>query len=289
MTTESLTGFHHGNTLGSIMNSSEMIPLGGYLVPPSTIVTGNSSTTSPTLILPGNPSGSSLDSVAEFKHATGLATEWSADEQRILEDGLEKYKEEPNFLKYVKIAAILPDKAVRDVALRCRWMQRKRRRAEEPNAGKKVNNRKDKQVELSLQVNMPTTLPLNMAAFPFMMHHPDQMERVPSEGISGTIIHLLKQNAQVFSQITSNLSSYKLQDNIDLFCHARKNITTILNDMRAMPGLMSQMLPLPISVNEDLVNSILPDATQSMIFGTASGSIPSRSQGVDREFHNCRD
>ncbi|KAK8490101.1 hypothetical protein V6N13_005208 [Hibiscus sabdariffa] len=280
MTTESLTGFHHGNSLGSIMNRSEMIPLGGYLVPPSTIVTGNSSTTSPTLILPGNPSGSSLDSVAEFKHATGLATEWSADEQRILEDGLEKYKEEPNFLKYVKIAAILPDKAVRDVALRCRWMQRKRRRAEEPNAGKKVNNRK---------VNMPTTLPLNMASFPFMMHHPDQMERVPSEGISGTIIHLLKQNAQVFSQITSNLSSYKLQDNIDLFGHARKNITTILNDMRAMPGLMSQMLPLPISVNEDLVNSILPDATQSMIFGTASGSIPSRSQGVDMEFHNCRD
>ncbi|GMJ03737.1 hypothetical protein like AT1G60670 [Hibiscus trionum] len=282
MTTESLTGFHNGNSLGSIMNRNEMVPLplGGYLVPPSTIVPGNSITTSPTLILPGNPSGSSFDSVAEFKQGTGLATEWSADEQRILEDGLEKYKEEPNFLKYVKIAAILPDKAVRDVALRCRWMQRKRRRAEEPNAGKKVNNRKG---------NMHTTLPRNMAAFPFMMHHPDQIERMPSEGISGTIMHLLKQNAQVFSQITSNLSSYKLQDNIDLFCHARNNITTILNDMRAMPGLMSQMLPLPMSVNEDLVNSILPDATRLMIFGTAGGSIPSRSQGADREFRDCRD
>ncbi|XP_038992364.1 uncharacterized protein LOC120115830 isoform X2 [Hibiscus syriacus] len=279
MTTESLTGFHHGNSLGSIMNRSEMIPLGGYLVPPSTILPGNSSTTSPTLILPGNPSGSSLDSIAEFKHGTGLAVEWSADEQRILEDVLEEYKEEPNFMKYVKIAAILPGKAVRDVALRCRWMQRKRRRPEEPNAGKKVNNRK---------VNMPTTLPLNMAAFPFMMHHPDQIERMPSEGISGTILHRLKQNAQVFSQIKSNLSSYKLQDNIDHFCYARNNITTILNDMRAMPGLMSQMSPLPISVDEELANSILPDASQ-LIFGTASGSIPSRSQGADREFRNCQD
>ncbi|XP_039043945.1 uncharacterized protein LOC120183287 isoform X2 [Hibiscus syriacus] len=274
MTTESLTGFHHENRLGSIMNRSEMIPLSGYK---STILPGNSSTTSPTLILPGNPSGSSHDSVAEFKHGTGLAVEWSADEQRILEDGLEKYKEEPNFMKYVKIAAILPDKAVRDVALRCWWMQRKRRRSEEPNAGKKVNNRK---------VNMPTTLPLNMAAFPFMMYHPDQIERMPSEGISGTILHLLKQNAQVFSQISSNLSSYKLQDNIDLFCYARNNITTILNNMRAMPGLMSQMSPLPISVDEDLVNSILPDASQ-LIFGTACGSIPSRSQGADRELGNC--
>ncbi|KAE8687361.1 ZZ-type zinc finger-containing protein 3, putative isoform 4 [Hibiscus syriacus] len=262
MTTESLTGFHHGNCLGSIMNGSEMIPLSGYLVPPSTILPGNSSTTSPTLILPGNPSGSSLDSVAEFKHGTGLAIEWSADEQHILEDGLEKYKEEPNFMKYVKIAAILPDKAVRDVALRCWWMQRKRKRPEELNAGKKVNNRKDKQVRSSLQVNMPTTLPLNMAAFPFMMHHLDQIERMPSEGISGTILHLLKQNAQVFSEIKSNLSSYKLQDNVDLFCYAINNITTILKDMRAMPGLMSQMSPLPVSVDEDLVNSILPDAIQ---------------------------
>ncbi|XP_022776604.1 uncharacterized protein LOC111318172 isoform X4 [Durio zibethinus] len=273
MTTESNTEFHHEDSLASIMNrhaisfqsaaidsSSEMIPMGGYFAPPPMIFPGNSSiiTTSPALIQPGNSSGSSLllDSVAGLKQDTGLAVEWSVDEQYILEDGLEKYKEEPNIMKYIKIAATLPDKTVRDVALRCRWMQ-------------------DKLVESSSKMNMPSALQQNMAAYPLMMHHLDQNERMPSEGISGTTMHLLKQNAQAFSQITSNLSAYKLQDNIDLFCHARNNITTILNDMRGMPGLMSQMPPLPVSVNEDLANSILPgasnvlpSATQSMIFGS---------------------
>ncbi|PPD99031.1 hypothetical protein GOBAR_DD03943 [Gossypium barbadense] len=139
---------------------------------------------------------------------------------------------------------------------------RKRRKPEELNAGKKVNSRKGKLVESSLKVNMPSALPQNMAAYPLMMHHLDQNGRMSSEGISGTVIHLLKQNSQAFSQITSNLSAFKLQDNIDLFCHTRNNITAILNDMRDMPGLMSRMPPLPVSINDDLAISILPGATQ---------------------------
>ncbi|KAL1179040.1 hypothetical protein V6Z11_A03G133800 [Gossypium hirsutum] len=196
------------------------------------------------------------------KHEAGFAVEWSIDEQYILEDSLEKYKDEPSIMKYIKIAATLPDKTVRDVALRCRWMQRKRRKPEELNAGKKVNSRKGKLVESSSKVNMPSALPQNMAGYPLMMHHLDQNGRMSSEGINGTVIHLLKQNSQAFSQITSNLSAFKLRDNIDLFCHTRNNITAILNDMGDMPGLMSRMPPLPESINDDLAISILPGATQ---------------------------
>ncbi|PPD73109.1 hypothetical protein GOBAR_DD29981 [Gossypium barbadense] len=89
MTTESLTGFYYGNSLGSLMKkfqsdamntSSKMIPIGGYFVPPlHMILPENSSTTSPALIQPGNPSGSSLDSVARFQHDMGFATEWSTE------------------------------------------------------------------------------------------------------------------------------------------------------------------------------------------------------------------
>ncbi|MBA0602036.1 hypothetical protein Gorai_002232 [Gossypium raimondii] len=115
-------------TTTAISSSSEMIPMGGYFAPPPMFLPGNSSiiTSSPALLQPGNSSGSSflVDSVAGLNHDTGLAVEWSVDEQYILEDGLEKYKEEPNILKYIKIAASLPEKTVRDVALRCRWMQR---------------------------------------------------------------------------------------------------------------------------------------------------------------------
>ncbi|KAB2090426.1 hypothetical protein ES319_A03G122700v1 [Gossypium barbadense] len=277
---ESNTGFYyHGDGLGSILNrhgisfqsagidsSSEMIPMSGYFASLPTILPGNSSaiTSSPALIQPGNSSGSPLllDSISGQKHEAGFAVEWSIDEQYILEDSLEKYKDEPSIMKYIKIAATLPDKTVRDVALRCRWMQRKRRKPEELNAGKKVNSRKGKLVESSSKVNMPSALPQNMAGYPLMMHHLDQNGRMSSEGINGTVIHLLKQNSQAFSQITSNLSAFKLRDNIDLFCHTRNNITAILNDMGDMPGLMSRMPPLPESINDDLAISILPGATQ---------------------------
>ncbi|XLU19254.1 hypothetical protein S245_055320, partial [Arachis hypogaea] len=49
-------------------------------------------------------------------------------------------------------------------------------------------------------------------------------------GICGPLRKLMEQNAQAFNQITNNLSSYKLQDNIDLFCRTRHNICSILNE-----------------------------------------------------------
>ena len=33
-----------------------------------------------------------------------------------------RFSDEPSIMRYIKIAATLRDKTVRDVALRCRWM-----------------------------------------------------------------------------------------------------------------------------------------------------------------------
>jgi hypothetical protein len=33
-----------------------------------------------------------------------------------------RYANEPGIMEYIKIAATLPDKTVRDVAMRCQWM-----------------------------------------------------------------------------------------------------------------------------------------------------------------------
>ncbi|KAE8654713.1 ZZ-type zinc finger-containing protein 3 [Hibiscus syriacus] len=67
--------------------SSDMIPVGGYFAPLPMFLPWNSSdfTLYPALIQPGNSSGSSflLDSVAGLKDDTGLAAEWSVDEQYI--------------------------------------------------------------------------------------------------------------------------------------------------------------------------------------------------------------
>ncbi|KAJ9159660.1 hypothetical protein P3X46_025147 [Hevea brasiliensis] len=295
MAAEFNTGFRREEALGSAFNrhaisiqsdainsSSEIIPMGSYF---------GMNTSNSTVILPGhssmfnssargilhvqavNSSSSSLflDIAPDLKHDTGLAIEWSVDEQYKLDEGLSKFTDEPNIMRYIKIAAMLPDKTVRDVALRSRWMMRKRRKAEEHNLGEKFNSRKDKLVESSPTTNIPSAVPRSMPVCPIMMHYLDQGEPLSFEGISGTSRHLLEQNAQAFRKITANLSMFNLQDNIDLFCHTRNNITAILNDMREMPGIMSQMPPLPVSINEDLANSILLTTTQSMMFGSPRG------------------
>lgn len=83
---------------GAIKSTSEMIPVGNYFGMHSTgdlVFSGNYSgiiSNNPVLSEAGNSSGSSLvlDSVPGLKHDTGLAVEWSVEEQRKLDEGLDK-------------------------------------------------------------------------------------------------------------------------------------------------------------------------------------------------------
>ncbi|RRT80783.1 hypothetical protein B296_00020643 [Ensete ventricosum] len=58
----------------------------------------------------------------------------------------DRYANEPSIQKFTKIAALLPRKTIRDVALRCQWMinkeNGKRRKVEENYATKKVKDMK---------------------------------------------------------------------------------------------------------------------------------------------------
>ncbi|CAJ2674162.1 uncharacterized protein LOC123912470 isoform X4 [Trifolium pratense] len=279
MAAESNTGFHYGDMnsslnwhaisfqSGAVSSLPEMVPMGNYFGlnndTSGMMYSGNSSivnSNSHVISQQGNASGCSLlvDSVPGLKHDAGLAAEWSVDEQYKLEEGLLKYADEPSIMRYVKIAASLRDKTVRDVALRCRWMTRKRRKSED-HMLKKANNRKDKPVESSPKQYLQPVV----TTYSCIPHHMDRSQRIVyDDGVCGPMKRLLEQNAQAFSQINSNLSTFKLQDNIDLLCQTRRNISTILDDMREMPGIMSQMLPLPVSIDEDLACSILPNKTQ---------------------------
>ncbi|KAL2541314.1 Protein of unknown function (DUF3755) [Abeliophyllum distichum] len=291
-------GFHHqqhqqgisfksGTSSGGSSSSgvvSPMISMGNYynhagtdanlsLNDCTTGVAGGIIFSSPGAVQAGNSYGSSLllDSVPGLKHDTGLAVEWSVDEQYKLEEGLAKYGNEPNIMRYIKIAASLRDKTVRDVALRCRWMTRKRRKQEDHNLGKKLKDRKDKFMESPSKNNMSSASPVNMAPHSLFMNHHERSDCMPYEALHGTTKHLLEENNHAFGQISANISNLKLQENIDLFCRARNNITTVLNEMRRMPGIMSRMPPLPVCLNDELASSILPCSSQPVMFGLSSG------------------
>ncbi|MFS8027906.1 hypothetical protein Hanom_Chr16g01504251 [Helianthus anomalus] len=244
------------------------------------IVMGTSTTTSTRFL--GNPMmgnnhscGSVLgDSVSGLKHDAGLAVEWSVDEQRKLEEGLSKFADEPSIMRYIKIAATMRDKTVRDVALRCKWMAKKRRKHDDLHMGKKLKDKKDNLVESSSKQSISSVPTLNVASFPVTINNRTQIDGMTFEALSGSIRHLLEQNNQVLGQISANISLMKLQDNVDLISHMKNNITTILNNMRYMPGP-----PFPVSLNEDLARSILPTTNQRMMFEASNGMYMKQEPG----------
>ncbi|XP_042057365.1 uncharacterized protein LOC121801945 isoform X2 [Salvia splendens] len=268
-------GFHHlyksggGGTSSGSSGEHDLIPVPNYYGGSlnlggmqyfSSAAGPSSSSSSPLL----------LDSVPGLKHDTGLAVEWSVEEQYKLEEGLAKYAHEPYILQYIKIAASLQDKTVRDVALRCRWMMRKRRKQQDLSFGKKMKEGKNKLMEASLKNKVSSAPPLNLPAYSLPSNHHNQI-------LSYGVGHLLEENNHAFGQISTNLSTLKLQENINLFFRTRNNLTTVLNDIKNMPGIMSQMPPLPVLVNEELVCSIFPHSSQHMTFG-ASSSIPLKQE-----------
>uniref|UniRef100_A0A1D1YNM8 Histone H2A deubiquitinase MYSM1 n=1 Tax=Anthurium amnicola TaxID=1678845 RepID=A0A1D1YNM8_9ARAE len=246
------------NIVGAVNSTSEMI------------YTGNPGGDNTSLGIPSvNAAGVlHLDPMPGLKHDTGLAVDWSLEEQSLLEKGLVKYFDEPYIMKYIKIAATLQNKTVRDVALRCRWMinkeNGKRHKQEEYYTGKKLKDRKEKQVEFSSRADVVSSQPPNIPACSFMMQHVNGINGISREvsSIDGATRLLLEENAQVLCQIENNLDALKLQDNIDLFFHTKNNINTILNRMSEMPGIMSQMPPLPVSTNEEVVDAIFLGSSQ---------------------------
>eukprot|EP00262_Sarcandra_glabra_P021102 TRINITY_DN8717_c0_g1_i1.p1 TRINITY_DN8717_c0_g1~~TRINITY_DN8717_c0_g1_i1.p1 ORF type:complete len:310 (-),score=49.52 TRINITY_DN8717_c0_g1_i1:222-1151(-) len=279
MAADSNMGFHHGGIPASFFNRhaisfhpGALNGAAGMISPVNSVVMNNK-----TGIVPGgnrSSGGLILDQMPGLKHDTGLAAEWSREEQSILDEGLLIYAAESTIMRYIKIAATLREKTVRDVALRCRWMTKehgKRRKSEENYIGKKIKDRKEKLTDSSPKTNITPAPQSNMNAYSFLIHHMGHNDRISCE-VGGTIRHLLGENAQIFSQITANLTTFKVQDNIDLFCRMRNNITAILNNMRDMPGIMSQMPPLPVSIDEELANSILlSPTTHALMFGLPNG------------------
>uniref|UniRef100_A0A7C8ZBD1 Myb-like domain-containing protein n=1 Tax=Opuntia streptacantha TaxID=393608 RepID=A0A7C8ZBD1_OPUST len=259
---------HMGNYYGMGSNSGNLM-----FCENSSII----SASSPSTTAAGSSSGALLlNSVPGLKHDAELAVEWTEEEQYKLEEGLVKFKDEPNIMRYIKIAATLRDKTVRDVALRCRWMMRKRRKQEESYLGRKGNYRKDKFVEASSNTSLPSASLPSTAACSFPTNQMDHNQRVKCQVLSSKAKHLLEQNLQAFDQISNNLSSLKLQDNINLFCRTRDNINNInalLNDMKQCSGKLNQMQELPITIDQNLASSVLP-CTHPVMFGMLSGVQP---------------
>ncbi|CAN0858012.1 hypothetical protein LINGRAHAP2_LOCUS7037 [Linum grandiflorum] len=199
------------------------------------------------------------NSGAVLKHNPGISNDWTPEEQSILEDGLSKYASESNIIRYAKIAMQLQSKTVRDVALRCRWMTKKEfsKRRKEDNLSRKSKDKKEKLTDASTKPSSFVARP-NGPAYANTVVPIDYDDGISCKAIGGLTGDLLEQNAQALSQITSNLSTMQIQENINLLFRTRDNILKIMNNLNDVPEVMKQMPPLPVKLNEELANAILP-------------------------------
>ncbi|KAK4538971.1 hypothetical protein RGQ29_032095 [Quercus rubra] len=210
----------------------------------------------------GNSTGAAApeSSASAMKHNPGISLDWTSEEQAILDDGLAKFPSESNIIRYAKIAMLLQNKTVRDVALRCRWMTKKensKRRKEDHNLTRKNKDKKER-------VNDPSAKSSHFAARPNVPPYAPPMIPVDNDDGISFQGELLEQNAQALNQISANLQALQIPENINLLCQTRDNIHKIMNDLNDTPEVMKQMPPLPVKLNEELANSILPPPNLSM-------------------------
>ncbi|XP_020257200.1 uncharacterized protein LOC109833795 isoform X2 [Asparagus officinalis] len=226
------------------------------------LVSGGSSQFAP------SPSSRQIEPVAGVRPDCGLSPEWTVEEQNALKQGLIKYASQRGMMKYIKIASMLRCKTVRDVALRCRWIAEngKRRKLGEQYVGKSIYS--SKMVDSCSSGNRYMVNPSTAASYSPMMHQVNQNDLFSCEvpAVDDTTQQLMDENNRMLHQISTNLATYKVQENIELFCHTRNNTTTILNNMSNMPWIMSRMPPLPVSVNEELLGTILSCQNQAFFF-----------------------
>ncbi|KAK8663484.1 hypothetical protein V6N13_083301 [Hibiscus sabdariffa] len=201
-----------------------------------------------------------------LKHNSVVSLDWTLEEQAILEEGLKKYALEPSITRYAKIALQLQNKTVRDVALRCRWMTKKensKRRKEEHNIARKSKDKKERIADPPAKPTYFAAQP-NLSPYAPPMIPMDYDDGIPYRAIGGVTGELLEQNAQALNQISANLAAFQIQENIGLLCQTRDNILKIMNELNDMPDIMKQMQVLPVKLNEELANTILPPSSHPM-------------------------
>jgi hypothetical protein len=200
-----------------------------------------------------------------------MSVDWGRKEQQTLEEALSKFPAEKHSAldRFIRVASLLPDKGVRDVALRVRWMSRKeqgkRRKTEvDGGVGKKTGGRREGRAEKqSIFAMRPPAMPASGSQQ--QQQQQQQQAQMGSfatrnlggEGIDGPTGQLLGENMHVINQVRHNLSQCRVQENLELFKQVRDNVLKIYGTMQRTSGIMSHMPPLPVQLNEQLANVVL--------------------------------
>ncbi|CAL5015867.1 unnamed protein product [Urochloa decumbens] len=228
--------------------------------------------TTPSVVVSTGSSNMPTDPGQSLKYGGPLAADWTHLELQILRDGLDKYVHEQGIMKYIKIAASLPNKTVRDVAMRCQWVGKKvntrRRKPQEHHTGRNIKERKDKFGEPALW-GANHRLQTGVRTNSFVPHNVQNNMFLSGGSEIDRPQHLLEENNRILNQIEANIVTFQAQNNIDLFHRARRNINELVHVTTQLPGMSTKMPPLRVSVNESLASFVLPGIAMDQIIGSS--------------------
>lgn len=188
--------------------------------------------------------------------------DWTPHEQAALDQAAVKFPAEryQPFERYVRIAATLPRKGVRDVALRLRWLsQARKRKVSEEGPNKRLRRDRCQSIFATQQkpLHVIGQWPQQQLPMPQLDDHGAQTVGA----VGGLVAQLLEQNLHILYQYKQNMHQFKVQENTELLVRFRDNILAVLNQMNSMDGVMSQMPQLPVRMNVELANNFLPAAS----------------------------
>lgn len=228
---------------------------------------------------PQQPSGTAPQPPSTSYAQWNISLDWTEEEQRTFEAGLARYPpamDAPQ--RYVKLAASLPRKSVRDVALRARWRVNQQL----------LKKRKGLEQQLAAPAARKHGLPLGAPGVPAPAYPgaallpPLPPDSAGGAIVEGPIAQLLDANFSILGQFRSNMGAFKVAENTQLLAAFRDNILAVINQMEAMGGVMAQMPPLPVRMNVDLANSFLPARPAGVGLSHAGmGMMPPPQPAVD--------
>ncbi|XP_047309611.1 uncharacterized protein LOC124913029 [Impatiens glandulifera] len=152
------------------------------------------------------------------------------------------YASEPNIVKYANIANHLPDKTIRDVAFRIKWMN------------ETVINNNKKEIMKSDKRGTKRRVDDNPSISVGSINSDEADSFKASLGVVG---ELVEENYKAYDQINSNFGSLETYTNFNLLSQARNNIFKIISYMDEDVELMKYLPPIPEKINIEVANLFL--------------------------------
>ncbi|CAM9497695.1 unnamed protein product [Ascophyllum nodosum] len=206
-------------------------------------------------------------------HTVG-SSPWDKHEQKVLEDGLRYYPHDKhsNMGIYIRIAASLPKKTVRDVAHHLRQMQDAHRAKLEAAAGMNPTKRHhpdpaaaaamaamhEHQMAAMFAANAASMAPMH--ALPGLAQAPPVPEgpgpHLKDEKVEARVNALLRENMGLLGSIRENIMMGRFFNNHPLMISFDKNIKELTALLAALP--LADVHTLPVQINPYFITGAVP-------------------------------